>query len=122
MKSMIMLLILLIPFLLLAQNKDESGGNKMSSDAGFWMDKISSDSEMRIRMMDMIIGKTTGNNKEMLKLVDAILKNTEMREMIIAENNKQTRNEDISVEPRGMTNGVTKENKMSGVKTVPRKK
>lgn len=122
MKSMIMLLILLMPFLLLAQNKDESNSTKMNSDAGFWMDKISSDSEMRIKMMDMIIGKTTRNNKEMLKLVDAILNNTEMREMIISENNIKTRNEDISVEPRGMTNGAIKENKMSGVKTVPRKK
>jgi hypothetical protein len=117
-----MLLILLIPFLLLAQNKDESGTTGISNDAGIWMDKISSDSEMRVEMINMIIGKTTGNNEERLKLVDAILNNTEMREMIFSENNIKSRDGDISVEPRGMTSGVVKEKEMSGVKTVPRKK
>ena len=122
MKNMLMLIILLTPFLLLAQNKDEISTNKISSDAGFWMDKISSDSEMRIKMMDMMIAKTTGNQEEMLKLVDAVLDNPEMREMIISGNNIKTRNGDISVEPRGMTDGTVNEKEMSVIKTVPRKK
>lgn len=122
MKNMIMLLILLMPFLLLAQNKDENNITKMDGDVGLWMDKISSDSEMRIKMMDMIMEKTTGNHEEMLKLVDAVLDNPQMSEMIISENNIRTRTGDISVEPRGMTNGAVKEKEMSGIKTIPRKK
>ncbi len=122
MKNMIMLIILLTPFLLLAQNKDEISTNKISSNAGFWMDKISSDSEMRIKMMDMMIDKTTGNKEEMLKLVDAVLDNPEMREMLISENNIKSRDGDISVEPRGMTNGAVNEKEMPLIKQVPRKK
>jgi hypothetical protein len=122
MKNMTILLILLMPFLLLAQNKDENSATGISSEAAVWMNKISSDSEMRVKMINMMIEKTTGNKEEMLKLVDAMLTNTAMHEMIISESKTRTRDGDISVEPRGMTNGVVKEKEMSGVKTVPRKK
>jgi len=38
-----------------------------------WMSKISSDSEMRSQMMDMMIEKTKGNKEELMKLVDSFI-------------------------------------------------
>jgi len=44
-----------------------------------WMNKISSDSEMREQIVDMMIEKTKGNKEEMSKLVNSFTSNPELK-------------------------------------------
>ncbi len=120
MKSLILIFILLVPFSLLAQDKDES--STMSNETNVWMNKISSDSEMRSKMMDMMIEKTIGNDVEMRKLVNSVLNNPEMNKMIFAAVNRKTDITDTSLEPRGMMNDSVKVRKMSKVRSSEEKK
>lgn len=46
------------------------------------MIKISSDSEMRNLMMEIMIEETTDNKNEMMELVNSITRNAEMKKMI----------------------------------------
>jgi len=57
MKNLILLLVIFTSFSLYAQ--DNFAGSDES------IDKISSDSEMRVKMMDQIVDKTKGNEEEM---------------------------------------------------------
>jgi hypothetical protein len=121
MKSLILLIIVMASFNLLAQDNDKSSEMMANDQTDIWMMKISSDSEMRIKMMDMMMVKTSGDKKEMMKLVNSILSNPEMQEMISSNNNARTGKESDSIEPRGMTNDSVKVKKMSKIKPVPGK-
>jgi hypothetical protein len=102
MKNLILILVLLIPFSLFAQDKSDVNAATMNDQTDEWMTKISSDSEMRGQMMDMMIEETSGNKEEMMKLVNSMLNNAEMNKMMLATNSGRAGN--ISLEPRGTMN------------------
>ena len=121
MKNLILLLVLIIPFSMLAQIKVESSNATVNDQTDEWMTKISSDSEMRETMMDMMIEKTSGNQEEMMKLVNSMLSNPEMHEMILATNTGRAENEIISLEPRGMMSDSIKVGKVYTPQPVQKK-
>jgi hypothetical protein len=121
MKYLILILILSVPFSLFAQSKVVAGST--SADEQTWMNKISSDSEMRSGMMTMMMVKTSGNKEEMMKLVNTILDNPEMNKMIISENNVRTLTGGSPLDPeaRGMAGDNVKTEEMMKIKPVPKK-
>jgi len=119
MKNLILIMIILAPFSLFAQNKVEAGSTTANDQTDFWMNKISSDSEMRVKMMDMMINKTSGSKEEMMKLVNSVLSNPGMNKMIFAVNNAKTEDDKVTLEPRGMMNDSVKVRKMSTIKPAP---
>lgn len=100
MKSRLLILTLFIPSIILAQ--DSLSAIAKNDQTYAWMTEISSNSEMRIEMMDLMIQKTSGNEEEMMKIVRPILSNKEMNEMIMDANYEKRKNNIISVEPRGI--------------------
>ena len=123
MKNLILLFVILVPFSLFAQDKNESSRVKTDDETNVWMNKISSNSEMRVEMMNIMMDKTSGNKEEMMKLVNSILSNPGMKEMINTENNAKTGKVNMSLEPesRGMMNDSVTVKKMSLTKPVYRK-
>ena len=118
MKNLILFLVLFIPFSLFAQ--DNVSTATLNDQADIWMTKISSDSEMRGKMMDLMIEKTNGNEEEMMKLVNPMLSNAEMNKMKFATNSDKAENENISIEPREMMSGSGKVGKV--LNTAPNSK
>jgi hypothetical protein len=110
MKNLILFIVLFIPFSLFAQDNVTTA--TLNDQADVWMTKISSDSEMRGKMMDLMIEKTNGNEEEMMKLINPMLSNAEMNKMIFATNSGKAGNENISIEPRGMMSGSDKVGKV----------
>ncbi len=121
MKNLILILILLLPFSLFAQDKNEGSDTKMDEETNVWMNKISSDSEMRVKMMDMMIEKASVNKEEMMKLANSVLSNSELSQMIISERNAKVSRSSLQPESRGMMNDSVKHKKMTPLKPVPRK-
>src|SRR3989304_7731027 len=99
MKKLILFFLIFISVSLIAQNKVE--GNNTFDQLKEWMIKISSDSEMRSQMMDMMIEETKGNQVEMMKLVNSFTGNPELNKMIIDKIPNRA-SSDISLQPRGM--------------------
>jgi hypothetical protein len=122
MKNLILLVLLLIPFSLIAQIEVEDRKTSMNNQADDWMVKISSDSEMRIKMMDMMIGTTKGNAEEMKKLANSISNSPELRQMIIEAYPERAGSDNLSIEPLGIVKEDIKVGKMDGVQPVPSKK
>ncbi len=121
MKNLILLLVLLVPFALLAQENNEST-KKMDTETNAWMNKISSDSDMRVMMMEMMMEKASVNKTEMKKLANSIVSNPDMKRMIMAENNAETGNTgSLEPESRGMMNDSLRVKKMTSTKPVYRK-
>jgi hypothetical protein len=113
MKNLILFIVLFIPFSLFAQ--DNVSTATLNDQTDLWMTKISSDSEMRVKMMDLMIEKTNGNEEEMMKLVNPMLSDTEMHKMIFATNTDkaaENNNDNISIEPREMMSGSGKVGKV----------
>ncbi len=123
MKNLILLFVILVPFSLFAQDKNESSRIKTDDETNTWMNKISSDSEMRVIMMEMMMEKASVNKAEMTKLANAIVSNPELTRMIVNENNAKSGKEDVSLEPksRGMMSDSAEVKKMSLTKPVYRK-
>ena len=115
MKKFILLLVLFTSFSLFAQNDVASTNNE-------WMTKISSDSEMRVQMMDLIVEKTKGNEVEMRKIVNSISNNPELYKMIVETFPGRASGENISVEPLGISKDNTKVGVMVGTQPVPKPK
>ena len=120
MKNLILFALLLIPFSLIAQIEVENRKTSLKDQSDQWMTKISSDSELRGTMMDMMIEKTSGNTEEMMKLVNSMLSNPEMHKMILAANTGRAENEIISLDPRGIMNDDDVE-KVMNTKPQPKK-
>jgi hypothetical protein len=114
MKNLVLFLVVFISFSLSAQ------GNLATNNE--WMVKISSDSVMRVKMMDMIIEKTKGNEEEMRKIVNSISNDTKLYQMIVETYPEKAGSEYISVEPYGKDNDNIKVGVMSGTKPVPKPK
>lgn len=107
MKKLILILVLVVSFTLTAQDKAVTAVDNTKDLSNTWMTKIASNSEMRVKIMDMIIEKTAGNEEEMMKLVNSIVDNPELYNMITAVKNKNRRSNIISLEPRGMMKDST---------------
>lgn len=123
MKNLILIFVILVSFSVFAQDNNESSKIKTEAETNAWMNKIASDSEMRVKMLDMMMDKTSGNKEEMMKLVNSILSNPEMNKMISTQNNAKTGRKGTSLEPksRGMMNDTLKVKEISGTKPVYRK-
>ncbi len=121
MKNIILMFVLLLSFTLYAQDKNESSKMKMDDETNAWMNKISSDSEMRITMMDMMIEKASLNKEEMMKLANSVLSNSELSQMIISKGNEKADRDSFEPKSRGMMNDSVKNKKMTPMKPVLRK-
>jgi hypothetical protein len=121
MKNLILILVLLVPFSLFAQDKDDVSSTTMNEQTDVWMTKISSDSEMRGMMMGMMIEKTKGNEEEMQKLVNIIIADPEMNELITNITFDEAVTETVSIKPRGMTVDSPEMGKMYNTPTVQKK-
>lgn len=115
MKNFILLLVVFASFSLFAQNDVVSSDNE-------WMTKISSDSEMRVKMMDLIVEKTKGNEEEMRKIVNSISNNPELYQLIVETFPRRANGENISVEPLGISKDNMKIGIMVETKPVPKPK
>jgi hypothetical protein len=119
MKKLVLLLVVFTSFSLFAQVQVDDRKTSMNDQTNDWMVKISSDSEMRIQMMDMMVEKTKGNTEEMNKIVNSISKNPELQKMIAEAYPERAGGENMSIEPLGITNDNTKVGKMVGTQPVP---
>jgi len=122
MKNLILFILILIPFSLLAQIQVEDRKTSMNNQTDEWMVKIASDSEMRITMMDMMIGKTKSDATEMKKLANSISNSPELRQMVIDTNPERAGSDDLYIEPLGIAREDIKVGKMDGAQPVPDKK
>lgn len=121
MKNLIVLALLFIPFSLFAQIQVENRKTSMNNQTDEWMVKISSDSEMRVKMMDMIVEKTKGNIEEMKKIANAVSNNPELHKMIVENYPERASSNNISVEPIGINSDTIKIGKMGGTQPMPKK-
>jgi len=121
MKNLI-LFALLIPFSLFAQIQVEERKAAMNTETDDWMVKISSDSEMRIQMMDMMVEKTSGNVDEMNKLAASISNNPELVKIIVDAVPKRADIDDLSVDPIGVKKENIKVGKTTGTQPVSKPK
>jgi len=119
MKNLVLLLVVFTSFSLFAQIQVEDRKASMNDQTDDWMVKISSDSEMRIKMMDMMVEKTKGNTEEMNKIVNSISNNPELQKMIAEAYPERAGGENMSIEPLGITNDNNKVGKMVGTQPVP---
>ena len=115
MKKLILLL-LFVPLLLIAQKDINVRDTTLNTQTDIWMTKISSDPELRIKMMDMMLNKTTGNKEEMSKLAKCMMDNPEMHRVIIAV--QLEKSENFSSKPRGLMQDSVKGKKEYNMKQV----
>jgi hypothetical protein len=120
MKNLTLLLVLFIPFLLIAQNKVDVKDPAVNDQTKEWMQKISSDSDLRVEMMDMMIQKTIGNNEEMTKLVNSIMNDPEYHKMITDMQIGKAEDNTVIVEPRVIKQETLKPGQMNKVDPVVR--
>ena len=115
MKSFILLLVVFTSFSLFAQNDVASSDNE-------WMAKISSDSEMRIQIMNMMVEKTKDNPEEMKKLANSISNNPELVKIIVDANPERAGSDDLSIDPLGVKKDDIKVGKTTGTQPVSKPK
>jgi len=121
MKNLI-LFALLIPFSLFAQIQVEDRKTSMNNEADDWMAKISSDSELRVQIMDMMVEKTKGNSEEMKKLANSISNNPELVKIIIDATPERAGSDDLSIDPLGVKKDDIKVGKTTGTQPVSKPK
>ena len=119
MKNLILFALLFIPFSLIAQIEVENRKTSMNDQTDDWMVKISSDSEMRVQIMDMIIEKTKGDTEEMQKLANSISNSPELSKMISEFYPERAGGDDLSVDPLGIVKENINVGKMSGAQPIP---
>jgi hypothetical protein len=120
MKNLILFLILFIPFSIIAQS-EKSSSALVNDQTDKWMTTISTNSEMRGRMLDMMIVETMDNEEEMQKLVNSLLADPEMNKMITRTKTKRANNETIYIEHRGIVSDSIKVGKMYQTIPTPKK-
>jgi hypothetical protein len=121
-KNLILILFLILSFSSFAQEKDEVSSVVMSDQTDVWMSKISSDSEMRVIMMDMIIENTKGDEVEMAKIVSSISNDPELHQMIVETYPEKANSQNISINPLGFDKDSIKVGVMLGTQPVPKPK
>ncbi len=108
MKKLIVALIQFISYSLLVHNKVEIKSAKTDDQTMQWMTKISSDSEMRITMMEMMLDQTKDNKVEMTKLMNTMMADAEMHKIMMATNPGKSETQINSVQPHGMNSNSIK--------------
>ena len=121
MKNLI-LIALLIPFSLFAQIQVEDRKTSMNNEADDWLAKISSDSEMRVQIMDMMVEKTKSNPQEMKKLANSISNNPELVKIIVNATPERAGSDDLSIDPLGVKKDDIKVGKTTGTQPVSKPK
>ena len=121
MKNLI-LFALLIPFSLFAQIQVEDRKTSMNNEADDWMAKISSDSEMRVQIMDLMVEKTQSNPEEMKKLANSISNNPELVKIIVNATPERAGIDDLSIDPLGVKKNDIKVGETTGTQSVPKPK
>ena len=86
-----------------------------------WMTKISSDSEMRITMMEMMLDQTKDNEVEMRKLVNTFMDNPGMQKIMMATHPNKSETKINSIEAKGMKNNNIKVGEMNKTEAVIKK-
>jgi hypothetical protein len=120
MKKLILFLAVLIPVILSAQTEVVTEEKAFTDDqTNEWMNKISSDSEMRSQMMDMMIDKIRGNKEEMMKLVNSFTADAEIKKMVTEKTSKRASGE-YSLQPREMMSDTIKVMQMKQTKPMPK--
>jgi len=117
MKNLVLVFVVFISFSLFAQ--DDSDIAVVNNAADKWMIKISSDSEMRVEMMDMIIVKTKGNEGEMKKIANRISNDTELYQMIVGTFPGKASSENLSIETLGISKDSIKVGIVYSTKSMP---
>ena len=122
MKNLILILVMLIPFSLFAQEKVEVSKTAANANTqtDIWMNKISSDSELRGQMMVMMIEKTKGSQEEMQKLVNSMKSDPGMNKLMMASNPPKPENKNNNLQMPMMMKDSSKVMKMSPAKTILR--
>ncbi|MFZ1288796.1 MAG: hypothetical protein WAR79_01805 [Melioribacteraceae bacterium] len=82
MKKIILLLIVFMSFSLMAQTDTKVSTPILEDQNEVFMNKISSDSGMRVKMLSMMIDSTSGNKEEMTILAKCMLDDPEMYELL----------------------------------------
>jgi hypothetical protein len=121
MKNLI-LFALLLPFSLFAQIQVEDRKTSMDNETNEWMVKISSDSELRIQIMDMMVEKTKGNPEEMKKLANSISNNPELVKIIVDDTPERAGSDDLSIDPLGVKTDDIKVGETTGTQPVSKPK
>ena len=122
MKNLIMILVLILSISLFAQDKENVNSSVMNDQTELWMNNISSDSEMRVIMMDMIIENTKGNEVEMAKIVNSILNDPELYQMIVENYPGKESSQNITINPLGFDKDSVKFGVMLETQSVPKPK
>lgn len=102
MKKLILFLLIAVSFSISAQ--DNFNSPTMDDQTDLWMNKISSDSDLRIKMINMMVEKTKDNIEEMNKLANSISDSPGLFAILKRKITRKAGNENISVEPRGTIN------------------
>ena len=113
------LVIISLPLFAQNKNDDKKGLEIQAKD---WMTKISSDPELRLSMLTMILDSTKGNKEEMSNLGKTILDNPEMNTILADMMQRKTNTDNMSMPSRNMMGDSVKTMKMSGYQSLPYKK
>jgi hypothetical protein len=122
MRNLILLLVLLMSLSLIAQDTENVNSVDVNGQAEVWMSRISTDSEMRVIMMDMIIENIQGNELEMAKIVQSISNDPELHEMIIIAYPEKANSQNISINPIGFDKDSIKVGVTLSTPRVPKPK
>ena len=120
MKNLILILVMLIPFSMFGQEIVEVSNSAANAQTDIWMNKISSDSELRGQMMDMMIEKTKDNQEEMQKLVNSMVGNPGMNKLIMASHSAKNENKNNNLQMPMMKKDSVKGMQMTPTKPVLR--
>ncbi len=118
MKNLILILFMLIPFSMFGQEIVEVSNSAANAQTDLWMNKISSDSELRVQMMDMMIEKTKGSQEEMQKLVNSMVNNPGMNKLIMASHSGNNENKNNNLQMPMMMKDSVRVMKMTPAKPV----
>lgn len=112
MKKLIIWLLLIVPFVMFGQNKSEDAQLTSDKQVDSWILKISSNPDLRIKMMEAMIEKTISNKVELDKLVNCLIGNSDVRKKMMAFNPASNDTDDLDMDARGMkSDSLTLKNK-----------
>lgn len=102
-----MLLVLLIPHLIVAQHTVDINYAKLDDQTVGWIDKIASNPDARLMMMEMMLNKTD-NVVEMRNLVNTFMKNSNMQKFMMNTPIRKNKIQGILPESNGNNSDINK--------------